>query len=160
VWVVVPANKLSLQEINQLIRIELLTSSFLENLVLSPNFQGREMPFSTTLRTPMFWCTVSSKLFAWDQCKSTPIIVTLFAFTCSVTMLTCSRNYRKPFWILFAQIAAINLFEDDLDKLWYYLWYCYVRVPMPSLPTLSKGRRGNAPIMYPSSGVPVCRTAE
>ena len=38
VWVVVPANKLSLQEINQLIGIELLTSSFLENLVISPNF--------------------------------------------------------------------------------------------------------------------------
>jgi len=42
VWVVVPANKLSLQEINQLIGHELLTSSFLENLVLSPNFQGGE----------------------------------------------------------------------------------------------------------------------
>ena len=100
VWVVVPANKLLLQEINQFIGIELLTSSFLKNLVLSPNFQGGEIPISTTLRTPMFWCTISSKLFAWVQCKSTPIIVTHFAFTCSVTMLTCSRNYRKPFPIL------------------------------------------------------------
>ena len=36
---VVLANKLLLQEINQLIGIELLTSYFLENLVLSPNFQ-------------------------------------------------------------------------------------------------------------------------
>jgi len=38
VWVVVLANKLSLQEINKLIEIELLTSSFLEYLVCSPNF--------------------------------------------------------------------------------------------------------------------------
>jgi len=37
---VVPANKLLLQEINQLIGIELLTSNFLESfIVLSPNFQ-------------------------------------------------------------------------------------------------------------------------
>ena len=41
-WVVVPTNRLSLQEIYQLIGIELLTSSFLENWVLGPTFQGGE----------------------------------------------------------------------------------------------------------------------
>jgi len=39
---VVPANKLLLQEINQLIGIELLTSNFLDVLVLIPNFQRGE----------------------------------------------------------------------------------------------------------------------
>jgi len=34
-----------LQEINQLIGIELLTSNFLEVLVLSPNFQRGKCPF-------------------------------------------------------------------------------------------------------------------
>jgi len=37
---VLPAYKLSMQELNQLIGIKLLTSGLLENLVLSPNFQG------------------------------------------------------------------------------------------------------------------------
>ena len=37
---VISANKLSLQELNQLIGIKLLTSDVLEILVLSPNFQG------------------------------------------------------------------------------------------------------------------------
>ena len=38
---VLPASKLSLQELNQLIEIALLTSCFLENFDFRPNFQGR-----------------------------------------------------------------------------------------------------------------------
>jgi len=32
-----------------------------------------------------------------------------------------------------ARIAAINLFEVDLDNSWNYLWYYYLRAPMPPL---------------------------
>ena len=51
---VAPENKLLIQELNKLIGINLLTSGFLENLVLSPNFQGgRQMPVLATLRRPV-----------------------------------------------------------------------------------------------------------
>ena len=39
-----------------------------------------------------------------------------------------------------ASLAAINLFQVDLDKSWNYLWYCFVRAPVPPLPPLSKVR--------------------
>ena len=60
-------------------------------------------------------------------------------------MLTWHRNYGKRFWTqnyiltcMCARIAAINLFEVDLDKTWNYLWCCYVRAPMPSLPLFQR----------------------
>ena len=60
-------------------------------------FQGERSPQSPLRDSPLFWrpCgrswlwrTTSSKLFAWVQCKSAPIIVILVAFTCLATMLT------------------------------------------------------------------------
>ena len=42
-----------MQELNQLIGIKLLTSGLLENLVLSPNFQGGANARFAPLRTPM-----------------------------------------------------------------------------------------------------------
>jgi len=56
-----------------LIGIELLTSSFLENLVLSPNFQGGENARFDYPADAHVWHTTSSKLFAWVQCKSAHI---------------------------------------------------------------------------------------
>jgi len=41
---VISANKLSLQDLTQLIRIKLLISRFPEIFVLSPDFQGGQMP--------------------------------------------------------------------------------------------------------------------
>jgi len=52
-----------------------------------------------------------------------------------------------------AQLAAMNLFQVDLDKSWNCLWYCYVRAPVPPLPSLSKGM-GSVPVMHPRSRVP------
>jgi len=49
----IPANKLSLEESHQLIRILLLTFGFSELLVLSRNFQGGENDRFAPLRTPM-----------------------------------------------------------------------------------------------------------
>jgi len=50
---VISANKLSLQELTQIIRIKFLISRFPEFLLLSPNFQGGQMPVLPPLRTPM-----------------------------------------------------------------------------------------------------------
>ena len=40
------------------------------------------------------------------------------------------------------RIAAINLFQDDLDKSWIFLWHCYVRALVSPLPhPFQKARR-------------------
>jgi len=50
---VIPANKLSLQELDQLMGIKLLTSVLLENFGSQPQFPQGEMPVLPPLRTPM-----------------------------------------------------------------------------------------------------------
>ena len=56
---------------------------------------------------------------------------------------------------MFARMAAINLFQVDLDESWYYLLYCYVRATVPRrFPPPFKWRGSGAPIMHPLSGVP------
>jgi len=55
-------------------------------LVLVPISKGGKCSFSPCGR-PWFWHTTSSKLLVWVQCTKAPIIVILFAFTCSPTML-------------------------------------------------------------------------
>ena len=63
---VISANKLSLQELTQLIGIELPISRFLEICFLSPNFQGGNARFAP-LRTPMndlHWMRMARKCVA------------------------------------------------------------------------------------------------
>ena len=73
----------------QLIGIELLTSATSRNFGSYSWFPWRgKCPFQPTYGRPLFWRTTSSKLFTWVQCKSAPILVILFAFPCSATMLT------------------------------------------------------------------------
>ena len=51
-----------------------------------------------------------------------------------------------------ARIAAIDLFEVDVNKPWNYLGHCYEKAPSLPLPHFWKGRGGNAPAMPPVSG--------
>jgi len=83
---VVPANKLSLQESNQS-ELSCWLHDLQKILVLSPKFHGVENARFDPLRTPVVFTYHEFKT-AWVQCKTTPIIVILFAFTCSTTMLT------------------------------------------------------------------------
>ena len=46
------------------------------------------------------------------------------------------KSHRKAFWIFWVRIVAIQF---DLDEPWNYLWYCYEKAPLPSLP-IFKGR--------------------
>jgi len=63
--VVIHVNKLLLQEIKQLSGIELLTSSFLENLALIvPISREGKMPVLTTCGRAWFRRSTNSKLFA------------------------------------------------------------------------------------------------
>ena len=62
------------------------------------------------------------------------------------------KNYRKPFWIFpGTRIAAINLFQVDIDKPWNYLWYTIMKryLHPRSLPFERAGT------LAPLSGVPV-----
>jgi len=54
-----------------------------------------------------------------------------------------------------ARIAAVNLFQVDLDKPRNYRWCCYKKAPPPPFHPFWKIRGGNAPAMPPFSGVPV-----
>jgi len=44
-----------------------------------------------------------------------------------------------------------HLHFTALQRLWNYLWCCYVRAPMP---TISKGKGGSAPVMQSRSSLP------
>jgi len=56
-----------------------------------------------------------------------------------------------------ARIAAINLFQVDLDKSWNYLWYCYARGFVPPLPSFqTAGDSVPSRTTVPASGVPGC----
>jgi len=118
------------------------------------------MPVFPACGRPWFLRTMSSKLIAWVQCvKAHPsIIVILFAFTCSATMLTSKiiTEILENFWnFVCARITAMNLFQVDLDKSWNYLWYCYVRALVPPFPPPFQRAGGAVPLhMHPCSGIP------
>ena len=52
-----------------------------------------------------------------------------------------------------ARIAAINLFQVDLDKPWNYLWYCCETTPPTPFPPFERSG-GQCPVMHPLSDVP------
>jgi len=52
-----------------------------------------------------------------------------------------------------APIAAINLFQVDLDKPWNYFWYFYEKAFAPPFP-LKTVQWSNAPVMPPLFDVP------
>ena len=75
----------------------------------------------------------------------------LFAFACSATMLTSQIIAVITEIILifmYARIAAINLFQVDLDKPWKYL-YCYVRAPVFPFPPLWKSLKSRIGAIAP-----------
>jgi len=77
----------------------------------------------------------------------------LFLFNNNVDLKNNNRNIEKSFY-LGARIAAINLFQVDLDKQWNYVWHCYEKAPPPRLHPFWKGRGDNPPTMPPFSNVP------
>ena len=50
-----------------------------------------------------------------------------------------------------ARIAAMNLFQFDLDKPWNYLWYFHIKKNLRPRCPLMNGR-GEYPVMHPLSG--------
>ena len=115
--------------------------------------------FDSPCDRPWFWRTTSSKLFAWVQCKSTPIAIIdiLFAFTCLAAVLNLKliteiiENHSE---FRCGWKSATNLFKNDNDKSWNYLSYWHVMAPAPPLPPPFKGKGGSAPVMHLRSGVP------
>ena len=66
---IIPVNKRSLQELNQLMGIKLLTSGFLNILVISPISRGGNTRFAPLppLRTPMLVITVGPTSFFYSN---------------------------------------------------------------------------------------------
>jgi len=75
-----------------------------QNAYIFQKFLEEHGPFGPTwlrlrfppLRRLWFWRTTSSKLFAWVQCESALIIVILFAFRCSATIITSKITRSIP----------------------------------------------------------------
>jgi len=65
----------------------------------------------------------------------------LFLFNHNFDLKNNNRNYRKSWNFLSDRIAAINLFQFNLDKPWNCLWYFYKRAPPPPLPLFERARR-------------------
>jgi len=84
---VVSANKVSLQELPQLIRIKLMISRFLEILLLSPRFQGGKCPFFPPCGRP--W--LSALYICWTQQSNDHSVVTqTIALASKLVDFTCS----------------------------------------------------------------------
>ena len=78
------------------------------------------------------------------------ITVMLVLFSNNLYFYNNKRNYKTNILTFVgARIAAVNLFQVDLDKAWDSLRYCYEKAPPPPLLCI-----WNAPVMPTLSGVP------
>jgi len=95
---VITVNKLSLQEINQLIGIELLTSGFIENFDPWSQFPGGEMPVSPLADVHVFDlprvqnCLLEFNVKAHYDSHS----LRIYMFSNNIDLKNYNRNYRRP----------------------------------------------------------------
>jgi len=95
--------------------------------------------------------------YAWVQCKSAPIVVSIFVFTCSETMMTSKLiteiigNISEPY----AGAHSCNKF--GWSRSWQMKLHMILlckRTCAPIATPSFTGQEGSAPVMHPHSGVP------